>query len=276
VLDQTYPIDQIVVIDDGSRDDTAAVVRDEASGDPRVVIVDGGGQGTATATNMGLDALRTQFAAIQHQDDRWDSHKIATQVAVMRPGVSIVGTRMRYLGPSGRVKGRTPFGPLTSTQVAQVRAGEYSPCPPSALLVRTADAVRVRFPLDFMPSDLAFVRALACEGEVIVLDEPLGDYRLHAGASTLAVYTRARLAPGYFAAQDRARAAGRDLSFADYMDTRRLTLNERRRFAAGLWGRRAATHALGEDYPRALGNGILAAAAAPVTTARGVIRLLHR
>lgn len=271
VLAQTHQIEQVVVVDDGSTDDTAERVR--AIGDPRVVVLDGHGRGTAGATNLGFDSLTTEFVAIQHQDDRWDPDKIARQVAAMAPDVALVGCRMRYMGRTGRVRGTTPFGPLSDARLREVRAGAYSPCPPSALLMRTADAARVRFPLDFMPSDLDFVRRLAGEGDFVMIDEPLGDYRLHGGASTMDVYVRARVAAGYFAARER---AGGELTFADYERTHRLSLAERRRYAAGLWGRRAATFALGEQYAQAAAAGVIAAALAPAQTARSASRLLPR
>lgn len=271
VLAQTYPITQIVVVDDGSTDNSAELIR--AVDDPRVVILDGGGRGTAPAMNLGFDALTTTYVAIQHQDDRWDPDKTARQVAAMTPGVAIVGCRMRYMGRTGRVRGRTPFGPLSPAQAQDVRRGFYSPSVPSSLLVRTADAVRVRFPLDFMPSDLGFVRDLANEGDFLVIDEPLGDYRLHAGASSMDLYVRARLAAGYF---DACEKAGGDLSFEEYERTRSVTFAERRKYAAGLWGRRAATYLLGEQYVRAAGSGLVAAAWAPLATARSAMRLRPR
>nr|WP_239058447.1 bifunctional polysaccharide deacetylase/glycosyltransferase family 2 protein [Aliiroseovarius sp. PrR006] len=65
VLQSTYPIAQVVVIDDGSTDNTAQVVRDHFGSDPRVRLIRQDNQGKAEALNNGIRYIDTPvFVAI--------------------------------------------------------------------------------------------------------------------------------------------------------------------------------------------------------------------
>ncbi|MCI2399911.1 polysaccharide deacetylase family protein [Aliiroseovarius subalbicans] len=65
VLQSTYPIDEVVVIDDGSTDETAKVVRDHFGSDPRVRLIQQDNQGKAEALNAGIRSIDTPvFVAI--------------------------------------------------------------------------------------------------------------------------------------------------------------------------------------------------------------------
>ncbi|HEY1708741.1 MAG TPA: glycosyltransferase family 2 protein [Rhizomicrobium sp.] len=67
VLDQTFQDFEIVVADDGSADDPAAVVA--RIGDPRIRLLRQENQGGAAARNLGIDAARGIFVAFLDSDD---------------------------------------------------------------------------------------------------------------------------------------------------------------------------------------------------------------
>lgn len=70
ILDQTRPPEQIIVVDDGSTDDTEHVVR--SCTDPRVEYIRyEDNQGVSTARNVGLIAARGDFVTFLDADDRW-------------------------------------------------------------------------------------------------------------------------------------------------------------------------------------------------------------
>src|SRR4029450_365704 len=81
ISQQTYRNLEIIVVDDGSTDDTAAVARRHSLGDRRFRIVAQRNGGVASARNAGLQASRGAFIAFIDADDLWHPTKIAKQIA---------------------------------------------------------------------------------------------------------------------------------------------------------------------------------------------------
>ncbi|HYW08064.1 MAG TPA: glycosyltransferase family 2 protein [Longimicrobium sp.] len=80
-LAQTHPAIEVIVVDDGSTDDTAGIVAAIAEEDPRVRLtrVENGGQ--AAARNRAIAESSGAFVAPLDADDLWDARKIELQVA---------------------------------------------------------------------------------------------------------------------------------------------------------------------------------------------------
>lgn len=66
---QTYRHLEIIVVDDGSRDDTAMRVRTHAKADGRIMVLQQGNGGVARARNAGIAAARGDFVAMIDADD---------------------------------------------------------------------------------------------------------------------------------------------------------------------------------------------------------------
>src|SRR3954469_10276808 len=77
VLAQTFADLELIVVDDGSRDDTAAVVR--ARDAPRGKLVRSSNQGVAAARNRGLALASGAFVAFLDADDAWQPTKLERQ-----------------------------------------------------------------------------------------------------------------------------------------------------------------------------------------------------
>lgn len=69
ILAQSVEPEQIIVVDDGSTDETEVVVR--RSKDPRIEYIKQTHAGAAAARNAGLDAARCEFVTFLDADDRW-------------------------------------------------------------------------------------------------------------------------------------------------------------------------------------------------------------
>jgi glycosyltransferase involved in cell wall biosynthesis len=83
VLWQTHTALEVLVVDDGSTDDTAAWVGSHP--DPRVGLVrQPVSGGVARARNAGLDRATGRFVAITDDDDLWAPTKLATQLSATR------------------------------------------------------------------------------------------------------------------------------------------------------------------------------------------------
>ncbi len=91
VLAQTECRFEYLVVDDGSTDDTADVVRRRAVTDPRLRLVDGDGGGSGAARNRGLALARAPFVAFLDGDDRWHPRFLERQLAVFERVPAEVG-----------------------------------------------------------------------------------------------------------------------------------------------------------------------------------------
>jgi glycosyltransferase involved in cell wall biosynthesis len=101
-LAQSYAKIEVIVVDDGSTDDTAAVVG--RFGDAVRVIRQPNG-GVCAARNAGLRIARGEFIALLDSDDAWLPWKLDVQVAVLEafPGVGMVWTDMIGVDERGAV-----------------------------------------------------------------------------------------------------------------------------------------------------------------------------
>jgi glycosyltransferase involved in cell wall biosynthesis len=77
VFAQTYRPFEVIVVDDGSVDDSGAI----AQSFPDVRYIHQANQGVAAARNHGIDAARGEFFAFLDQDDLWTPEKLKFQMA---------------------------------------------------------------------------------------------------------------------------------------------------------------------------------------------------
>jgi hypothetical protein len=89
---QTISDFELIVVDDGSSDDTAATVRRIAAADPRVKLVQQSNTGPGPARNAGFREGVGRFFAFLDSDDQWAPAFLAAQLAILdsRPGIDVV------------------------------------------------------------------------------------------------------------------------------------------------------------------------------------------
>lgn len=82
VFAQTYNDFEIVIVDDGSTDNSAAIV--EHFGDPRIRLIRQKNSGVSAARNKGIRESKGEYVALLDADDEWDSKYLSTQVAMIK------------------------------------------------------------------------------------------------------------------------------------------------------------------------------------------------
>ncbi len=103
VLGQSHRHVELILVNDGSRDGSAAIMEAYAERDPRVVAVHQANGGVAAARNRGLQAARGTHVAFLDSDDWWDADKLAIQLAHMaRTGARVCYTAYQRVAEDGR------------------------------------------------------------------------------------------------------------------------------------------------------------------------------
>ncbi|MEA5550657.1 glycosyltransferase family A protein [Anabaena cylindrica UHCC 0172] len=91
VFAQTYRPIEVIVVDDGSTDNSAEIML----GYPEVQYLYQSNQGVSVARNMAIAAAKGEFIAFLDADDLWKPDKLSLQIAYMleNPHIGITGTR---------------------------------------------------------------------------------------------------------------------------------------------------------------------------------------
>lgn len=132
VCAQTYQDFEVIVVDDGSNDDTAAVVQEFAG----VRYVWQPRRGVSAARNRGVTLSEGEWVAFLDSDDLWQPGKLDRQIAFVtaQPEVQICQTEELWLRHGVRVnpqqKHRKPSGDIFAPSLARCLVS------PSAVMLR--------------------------------------------------------------------------------------------------------------------------------------------
>lgn len=91
VVRQTHGNWECVVVDDGSTDHSARIVRQYAARDSRVRLVDSPHRGLVASLNLGIDHCRAPFIARIDADDWMHRERLALQVAELKTNPQLCG-----------------------------------------------------------------------------------------------------------------------------------------------------------------------------------------
>ncbi len=101
VFAQTYTDYELIIVDDGSTDDTAQIIK--SYGD-RINYIYQSNQGVAQARNTGLAAAKGKYIAFLDQDDFFYPQKLASQVELMeqKPHLGMIGSGWDIVNSQGK------------------------------------------------------------------------------------------------------------------------------------------------------------------------------
>lgn len=188
VLAQTMPDFEIVVADDGSKDDTLAVLA--AIDDPRLRVVRAERNGgPAAARTLAMAHARGRFIAGLDQDDLCHPERFARQIAFLdaHPDVALVcSTITMFEGEKERLD---PYPDLTDPDAIDWTMGLLNPLAWSTAMMR-GEAARALHPFERddyrFAEDFDLYTRIRAHGRIGRIAEPLVRYRLHPGGASQA------------------------------------------------------------------------------------------
>lgn len=177
VITQTHSRWELLVVDDGGRDDLAWVPKS----DPRVRLLRQVNMGTSAARNAGVLAARSPLIAFLDHDDLWYPTKLQEQLDALarNPSVALCYTQFDLIDSSGR---RTSSGySIPLTDYHELLEGIGGPCLSTAVMARDHLISAGLFdPLLPGTQDYDLFLRVARLGKLHFINTPLAAYRLHA------------------------------------------------------------------------------------------------
>ncbi len=143
---------ELLVLEDGSSDDTSAIVTALAAEDPRIrLLPNGENLGVARTRNRGFDLCRGQYVALLDSDDLWHPEKLETQIGLLeRSGADFTYCSYAIIDGEGKpakadyiVPGQVTFETLLRENVIGC----------STVVLRRAVVEKHRFTPDFYHED---------------------------------------------------------------------------------------------------------------------------
>lgn len=181
VMAQTYTEWELIVVDDGSADDTCDVVRRLMAEDSRIQLVQNPeNKGVSHTRNRGLDLCRGDYVALLDCDDVWFSKKLEKQlVLATESGADVVYCSYGIVDEAGNARCDDFIVPPQITYRETLSHSVIS-CSTALLSRRVVDAYRFR--TDYYHEDLVLWLEILRDGYTAVgVTEVLAQYRVFEG-----------------------------------------------------------------------------------------------
>jgi glycosyltransferase involved in cell wall biosynthesis len=181
VLQQTAQPEAVVVVDDGSTDDTAAIAREIG-----VTVVQQQQKGPGAARNRGVAEATTEFVAFLDADDWYAPDKIERAVKLLQELHAAAVATDAWIVRGDRIEGRKNQRRVVPSVLTLERLLQGNPVVCSTVVART-EAVRAVGGFDEHPDlvateDFDLWLRMSQREPMAYLHEPLTFYRVHTGS----------------------------------------------------------------------------------------------
>jgi GT2 family glycosyltransferase len=208
---QTFADWELIVVDDGSTDDTPEIIAAARRQDDRVRVLRQEAGGVSRARNRGCEAARGRYLAILDADDVALPERLALQVPYLdsRPEVAVVGGAGTIVDEGGREIGAAVY-PTDPSEAEALLAAGRTPLIQSAATMRT-EAFRATAgyrPALKRAQDFELWLQISEHGLVANLGDTVVRYRVHGAQASTRDFEEAAIAVRVALAAARRRRRG--------------------------------------------------------------------
>lgn len=221
ILNQTHVQFELIIVDDGSHDDTARRAEVFEKMDPRVRVIRADHGGISATINRGVAAARFEWIAIMHGDDIALPQRLEKQLAAAKADPSVVawGAFAQHINARGQRLSISYTGPTTHDEFRRIMAnGDDVYVIHPTLFLRKSTLLQVGgYDSRFDGSeDLELEARLSLIGDVLALPEPLVLYRVHSSSMSMRRFFHMRHCARFIQERQRRLAEGKPLEPAEY------------------------------------------------------------
>jgi len=223
ILNQTYADFELLVIDDGSTDNTLEIVKHYAAQDSRIRLIQQQNAGVGAARNNGLHAAQYAWIALLDSDDIALADRLEKQVASIKsdPEVVVWSSAVRHMGANGVISDDVKeVGPSSKAKFYELyKAGKLIYIATTAATFRKDIALELGgFDVRFKSAgDTEFWDRMASRGPMVGVTEPLVLYRVHTGGIMAKRWSELYRNTRYLEERSKLRSKGRELSFDEFL-----------------------------------------------------------
>ena len=185
IIAQTYQEWELIVIDDGSKDNTAEILSEFAASDGRIRFLQNEKNSGASYTrNRAVALAEGEWIAFLDSDDLWEASKLEKQLAMAEkyPDMVVCYTASAFIDDDGNRYGYVMPAIEQLTYKTLLRKNLMS-C--SSVMIRSSVMKEIQMPNDKMHEDyFVWLTVLRKYGVAYGINEPLLIYRLCANSKS--------------------------------------------------------------------------------------------
>jgi glycosyltransferase involved in cell wall biosynthesis len=206
VQKQTFSDWELLIINDGSTDDSVAIIGEYQTIDDRIHLINQLNQGVSTARNLGVEKSRGQFLAFLDADDQWLPNKLYQHLKHFQshPQLGVSFSQVEILNQAGE-----PTGQVSSSRLSNLKPEYFLSENPTTTTSNWVVRREVFHQVGGFCKDMSFsedlewlLRVSCTDWEVAGIDEVLTRYRTSSGGLSSNLY---HMEAGWNQLVDRAR-----------------------------------------------------------------------
>jgi glycosyltransferase involved in cell wall biosynthesis len=172
------PEDEILIVNDGSNDETLQILERWSRRNAKVRLLDSGGKGIVSALNLGISEADNNWIARFDVDDEYSDSRIEEQRKLIDESTTAIFCDYRFHNPSGKHLGVIPTAVSADASVVSLISSQRTPHPGVIFNRESVLEVGGYRKEDFPAEDISLWLRLAKVGQIVSVPEVLLAYRL--------------------------------------------------------------------------------------------------